>query len=52
MVTGHCGPEEFRVLLAVGIKSDTTDAPTVAEALEKFKSGQLIPARYADVEGH
>jgi len=52
VVTGHCGPKAFRVLLAVGIKVYTTDATTVAEALEKFKSGQLIRASAADVEGH
>jgi len=52
VVTGHCGPKAFRVLLAAGIKVYTTDTPTVAEALEKFKSGQLMAARAADVEGH
>jgi predicted Fe-Mo cluster-binding NifX family protein len=52
LVTGHCGPKAFRVLSAAGIKVYNSDAPTVAEALEAFKSGTLTPARAADVEGH
>jgi len=52
LVTGHCGPKAFRVLSAAGIKIFTSDAPTVAEALERFRSGVLIQAQAADVEGH
>jgi predicted Fe-Mo cluster-binding NifX family protein len=52
LVTGHCGPKAFRVLLAAGIKIYTTDAPTVAAALELYRSGKLTEAKAADVEGH
>jgi len=52
VVTGHCGPKAFRVLLAAGIKVYTTDAPTVAAALEQYRSGQLTEAKAADVQGH
>ena len=52
VVTGHCGPKAFRVLSAAGIGVFTTDAATVDEALAKFRSGQLVQARSADVEGH
>jgi len=52
LVTGHCGPKAFRVLLAAGIKVYTTDAPTVAVALEEYRSGKLAEANSADVEGH
>jgi len=52
VVTGHCGPKAFRVLLAAGIKVYTTDAPTVAAALEQYRAGQLTEAKAADVEGH
>ena len=52
LVTGHCGPKAFRVLLAAGIKVYTTDAPTISLALEAFKTGKLNPAQHADVEGH
>jgi predicted Fe-Mo cluster-binding NifX family protein len=52
LVTGHCGPKAFRVLSAARIKIYNTNAATVAEALEQFRSGQLTSARSADVEGH
>jgi predicted Fe-Mo cluster-binding NifX family protein len=52
IVTGHCGPKAFRVLLAAGIKIFNTDAPTVAEALEQYRAGRLTEAKTADVEGH
>ena len=52
LVTGHCGPKAFRVLLAAGIKVYTADAPTVAAALEQYRTGKLTEAKVADVEGH
>jgi predicted Fe-Mo cluster-binding NifX family protein len=52
LVTGHCGPKAFRVLLAAGIKIYNTDAHTVAEALEHYRAGKLTEAKSADVEGH
>jgi predicted Fe-Mo cluster-binding NifX family protein len=52
LVTGHCGPKAFRVLLAAGIKIYNTDAPTVVEALEHYRTGKLTEAKSADVEGH
>lgn len=52
VVTGHCGPKAFRVLSMVGIKVFNTDAPTVAEALEMFRTGALKPAASPDVEEH
>jgi predicted Fe-Mo cluster-binding NifX family protein len=52
LVTGHCGPKAFRVLLAAGVKIFNTDAPTVADALEQYRTGKLTEAGAADVEGH
>lgn len=52
LVTGHCGPKAFRVLSAAGIRVFTSDAPTVAAALELYRSGKLTEAKSADVEGH
>ncbi len=52
IVTGHCGPKAFQVLKAAGIKVYNTDAPTVAEALKRYQSGQLKEAGSSDVESH
>jgi predicted Fe-Mo cluster-binding NifX family protein len=52
VVTGHCGPKAFRVLLAAGIQVFTTEATTVTEALEQYRAGTLTEAKAADVEGH
>jgi predicted Fe-Mo cluster-binding NifX family protein len=51
LVTGHCGPKAFSVLDAAGVRIYLTDAPTPAEALARLRSGELQPARAADVEG-
>lgn len=52
LVSGHCGPKAFRVLQAAGIKVYTSDAPTVAAALDLYRAGKLIEAKAADVDGH
>jgi predicted Fe-Mo cluster-binding NifX family protein len=52
LVTGHCGPKAFRVLIAAGIKIYNTSATTVTEALDQYRSGKLAEANSADVEGH
>jgi len=52
VVTGHCGPKAFRVITAAGIAVHTTDAPTVAEAIVRYREGRLLPMAQADVEGH
>ena len=52
LITGHCGPKAFRVLEAARIKVFNTNAPTVAEALARYRAGELIEAKAANVEGH
>ena len=52
LVTGHCGPKAFRVLVAAGIKIYNTSAATVTEALEQYRGGKLAEATSADVDGH
>lgn len=52
LVSGHCGPKAFRVLLAAGIKVFYSDVPTVSEALDAYRQGKLIESGTADVEGH
>ncbi len=52
VLTGHCGPKAFRVLAAAGIAVYLDAQGTVAEALERFRSGEWEPCEDADVEGH
>jgi predicted Fe-Mo cluster-binding NifX family protein len=52
LITGHCGPKAFHVLTAAGIRIYHTDAPTVAAAIEQYRSGKLTEAKTADVPGH
>lgn len=52
VISGHCGPKAFRALTAAGVHVYPTGGSTVAEALDRFESGQLNPASAADVEGH
>ncbi len=52
LVTGHCGPNAFRVLNAAGVKVFTSEARTVTEALELYRAGKLSESKVADVEGH
>ena len=52
LITGHCGPKAFRVLEAAAIKVFNTDAPTVSEALSRYRAGELVEAKSANVEGH
>ena len=52
VVTGHCGPNAFRALSAAGIAIYSCGEPTVAAALEAFRSGALKPMESSDVEGH
>jgi len=52
VVTGHCGPKAFHVLSSAGVKVFTSNAATVAEALELYRSGSLQEASGSDVRGH
>ncbi|HNR34045.1 MAG TPA: NifB/NifX family molybdenum-iron cluster-binding protein [Candidatus Hydrogenedentes bacterium] len=52
VITGNCGPKAFRTLSAAGIKVIVGGQGTVAEAIEAFKSGTLVPADAPNVEGH
>jgi predicted Fe-Mo cluster-binding NifX family protein len=52
LVTGHCGPKAFRVLRAAGIRIHYAGEGMVAEALARYRAGELPEAEAADVEGH
>ncbi len=52
VISGHLGPNAFRVLQAAGIEAYSASNMTVKEALEKFDQGGLTKMTGADVEGH
>jgi len=52
VLTGHCGPNAFRVLSTAGIGVIVNVEGTVAEAVAQYKAGSLKPSESADVEGH
>ena len=52
VLTGHCGPNAFKVLTAAGIAVYTSESVTIAEALKRFLNGELKSSGSADVEGH
>ena len=52
VISGHLGPNAFRVLSAAGVEVFTASAMTVREALEAHRNGKLSKLAGADVEGH
>jgi len=52
VITGHCGPKAFRTLQAAGIQVVVGAQGAVQQAVDKFKSGELLPTAAADVDGH
>lgn len=52
VITGNVGPKAFKVLDAAGIKTYTSNAHTVKEAIEQYKRGELNMAIGPNVEGH
>lgn len=52
VVTGHVGPKAFRVLNAAGIRVYLSGGGTLADAVRRYKAGELIEVNCADVESH
>jgi predicted DNA-binding protein (UPF0251 family)/predicted Fe-Mo cluster-binding NifX family protein len=52
VISGHLGPNAFRVLLAAGVDVYTTSGLTVAEGIRAFEDGRLTKLTGPDVEGH
>lgn len=52
IITGNVGPKAFRALNAAGIKVLLTKDGTVADAIRKFKAGELPETSAANVDGH
>ncbi len=52
VLTGHCGPKAFQTLKAASIPVIVGVEGTVREAVERYKAGQLQPAKGPDVHTH
>ncbi len=52
VITGNVGPKAFRVLVMAGIAVHLCEVCSIAEALRKFKTGELKAIDIANVEGH
>jgi uncharacterized protein len=52
VISGHLGPNAFRVLQAAGIEAYSASNMTAKEALKKLDEGVLTKLAGADVEGH
>ncbi|RJR25136.1 MAG: dinitrogenase iron-molybdenum cofactor biosynthesis protein [Desulfobacteraceae bacterium] len=51
LLTGHCGPNAFKVLKAAGILVANNAMGTVREAVASYLAGKLPVADEPDVEG-
>lgn len=52
VVTGHCGPNAWKVLSAAEIPVYLVASRTVAEAVQEVLDEKIHPVNQADVEGH
>lgn len=52
VITGNVGPKAFAALQAGGVKVYVGATGSVADAIEKFKAGELECVGKANVEGH
>ncbi|GAB7021924.1 NifB/NifX family molybdenum-iron cluster-binding protein [Salidesulfovibrio brasiliensis] len=52
VITGHVGPKAFRALDQAKIRIYLAESGTVADAVERFKSGAMQPVDGPDKEGH
>lgn len=52
VLTGDCGPNAYQVLSAAGVQVITKVTGTVKDAIEAYKSGQLLASAKPSVEAH
>lgn len=52
VLTGHCGPRAFQVMDAAGIEIYIGASGTVADAVARYRRGELAKANSPDVAGH
>jgi predicted Fe-Mo cluster-binding NifX family protein len=52
LLTGHCGPNAYKVLTAAGIKVGVDLSGKVKDALDRFNQNKVKFADKADVDAH
>lgn len=52
LLTGYCGPKAFQTISAAGVKVVSDISGTVAQAVEKMKSGDVTYTENANTDGH
>lgn len=52
LMTGYCGPKAFQTIAAAGVKVVSDISGTVAEAVEKMKSGDVTYTDSPNADGH
>lgn len=52
LMTGYCGPKAFKVIETAGIKVVSDVVGTVAEAIQRFKTGEISYTNSANAEAH
>lgn len=52
VITGHVGPKAFATLQACGVSIYTSKETSVEEAINQFKTGQLVQMENANAPGH
>lgn len=52
IITGNVGPKAHAALSAAGIEIFLKNSGTVREAIDSYRSGSLVNAAGANVEGH
>ena len=52
VLTGNCGPKDFKTLEAAGIKVVVGVSGKIEDAVQVYLQGELEPAKEANVEGH
>lgn len=52
VITGNCGPKAFLALQSARIPVYLVAGGTVADAIERFRAGELTPRNEANVSGH
>lgn len=52
LMTGFCGPNAFKTLSAAGIKVVNDQDGTIMDAVNRFKTGDIVYATSANKDGH